>query len=190
MTYIPVGTYLTYTAQVIPYLTKGYTDWQSLSIALKNDLPNLPGMEELDVEASNGSSSVLSFSGQFSISIQVLNNGVDHSSETDIQAIIDGTIMSYGNSVISSSITQIQLPNNPGQSPSIINTGATANAVAPSTPSSGNILSSLLPSGSSVSSVLGTSGLITGGTILLIVAIFALILLLPSGFGKALRAVR
>lgn len=182
MTYIPVGTLLTYTAQVQIYLTKGYTDWQSLSTQLKSDLPNLPGLEELDVESANGSLNILSPS-TFNISIQVLNNGVDHASETDVQSIIDGTIQGYGNGLISSNISQIQLPNNPGQAPTTINTGATPAAAPPSTPSSVPDLSKLLPS-------ISPTATLTSGFVILIIAIVALILLFPSGFGRALKAVR
>lgn len=189
MTYIPVGTYLTYTAQVQANLTSGYTSWEQLSAALKNDLPNLPGLEELDVESANGNDNVLSISGTFSISMQILNNGVDHSSETDVQSIIDGTIHGYGNTVVSSNIASIQLPNNPTP----ISTGATPNVAAPSTAGSGTIGSLLpsVPAGQSVlGTLLGTTGTLTGGLVILLVLIVALILLFPSGFGRALRATR
>lgn len=188
MTYIPVGTLLTYTATVQTYLTRGYTTWNTLAAALKNDLQaNLPGEEELDVEASNGTNSVISLSNTFSLSIQVLNNGVDHGSETDIQAIIDGVIQGYGNQVVSSSITNITLPNNPGDDINqgqTISTGAISNAPLPQAPTTSSFsLSKLIPT-------LGTTGTLTTGLVILIVAIFALILLLPGGFGRAVRAVR
>lgn len=173
MTYIPVGTFLTYTAQVTVYLTTGYTSWQDLIAQLKNDLPNLPGMEELDVSAANGSSSILD-PRHFSISLQILNNGVDHGNETDIQSIIDGTIQGYGNAVVSSNITSIKLPDNPE-----INTGATSNAPPPITPTnSGGILDSL-----GLSNISTGTKLLTSGTIIIIILIIV-VLLLPTNARK------
>lgn len=184
MTYIPVGTVLTYTCTyTYNPLTSIYKDnsWSSVAGKLANDLPNLPGMEELDVQNSNGSTSLLST--QESLSINVLNNGVDHASETDVQSIIDGTIQGYGYTVIGSNITHIQLPNNPPPPNQLsINTGATPNVAAPATASLPN-LSNLLPS-------ISPTATITSGFVILLIAIVALILLLPQGFGRAIRAVR
>jgi hypothetical protein len=180
MTYCPVGTLVTYTATISASLTKGYTSWATLSAQLSNDLRSqLSGLEELDVEASNGSSAGSSFSsflsGSFTLSMQVLNNGVDHSDENDIKSIIDGTIQSYGNQIISSSITSVTTPNNP-----TVNTGAISNASPPTSPSSGGILSGLSLPSLSGGTIFGIS------TIIVIIAIVALVLLLP---GNARRLV-
>ena len=186
MSYIPVGTLLTYTATIKYFLTHGYTDWQSLSAALSDQLRNnLPGQEELDVESSGGSTNFLSAS--INLSLQVLNNGVDHGDENDVKSIIDGTIQGLGSQIISSSITKIQLPNNPldDNSNQIIVTGANSNAPAPtndtSKSSSGGLFSGLSLSGGSI---FGLS------TTVIIVAIVALILLLPGGFLKIAKGVR
>ena len=186
MTYIPVGTRLTYTATYSRYsggLLLGL-GWSDLGSKLKTDLPNLQGQEDLEVENVSGSTSILL--GNEGISLDVLNNGVDHSSETDVQSLIDGTITGYGIQLLSSNITSITLPNNPGDDINqgqTIATGAVANAPPPTTPSSssGFSLSSLLPSA-------GTK--LGAGFILLILGIIALIFLLPGGFAKSLKAIR
>lgn len=178
MTYIPVGTRLTYTASFTSLVTSA----SEMVAKLKADLPNLQGMEELDVETAEETTNVFSAN---TFSLTVLNNGVDHADEHDIQSIIDGTIQGYSSllnpiDLVSSSITKITLPNNPeSDSPININTGAGSNQPAPST--SGFSLSSLLPS-------TGTK-LLTTGTII-IIAIIALILLLPGGFARVFKTVR
>lgn len=174
MTYIPVGTRLTYTAS----FTSVFTTASAMIAKLKADLPNLPGLEDLEIETSQETTNVFSPN---TFSIVVFNNGVDHADEHDVQSIIDGTIQGYSTLVdpihlVSSSITQINLPDNPTDT---VNTGAASNQVASS--SSGFSLSSLLPS--TGTKLLGT------GTII-IIAIIALILLLPGGFARILKTVR
>lgn len=164
--YIPVGTRLTYTAAFKTYDTTAST----IVSMLKNDLPNLQGAEELDVETSDETTN---FFSPNTLSITILNNGVDHASEDDIRSIIDGTIQGYSQveQLVSSSITNIQLPNHPPEA-----TGAGSNQPAPST--SGFSLSSLLPS-------TGTK-LLTSSTII-IIAIVALIILFPQNFLKLFK---
>lgn len=180
MTYIPVGTRLTYTAA----FTSVFTTASAMIAKLKNDLPNLQGAEELDVETSEETTNVFAPN---TFSITILNNGVDHGSEDDIRSIIDGTIQGYSTLVdpihlVSSSITKITLPNNPDSdtvTPTTINTGASSNQAPAS--SSGFSLSSLLPS---------TGTKLLGTTTIIIIAIVALILLLPGGFARVLKTVR
>ena len=183
MTYIPVGTYLTYTATVQPYLTKGFTSWSELASKLSNDLRNeLPGQEELDVTSSNGSNNYLQFN--FNISLQVLNNGVDHGDENDVKSLIDGVIQGYGNNVVSSSITKIQLPNNPDDGTAeVINTGANSNAPPPTNTTSSSSGKGLF-SGFSLggASIAGIS--ITTIVIVLIIAV----LLLPGNARRLIGA--
>lgn len=173
MTYIPVGTRLTYTCS----FTSTFTTASAMIAKLKNDLPNLPGYEELDIETSEETTHVFAPN---TFSITVLNNGVDHADEHDVQSIIDGTIQNYSTfydpiHLVSSSITKIQQPNEP---PEI--TGAGTNQ--PKEKDSGFSLSNLF-SPSTGTKLLGTGALI-------IIAIIALILLLPGGFARAFRTVR
>lgn len=180
MTYIPVGSRLTYTCVFQYNLVTRAPDPQALVSKLKNDLPNLDGLEDLEVENAHGGN--LGFlSTTQNIELTVLNNGVDHGDENDIKSIIDGTIQNYGVQLVSSNITQIKLPNNPGETQGqTIRTGATS-STPPETPSSGG-LSSLF-NFSTGTKLLGT------GTII-IIAIVALILLLPGGFAKVVRTAR
>lgn len=179
MTYIPVGTRLTYTAQIHTSFINIFQTPADVITRLKQDLLNLPGLEELDIENSSATALTL---GNPTIALILLNNGVDHSSETDIQSIIDGTLQNEGVQVISSNISQIQLPNNPDEgNGQVINTGAVPAQQAPSTNQNSGGLS--LPNFST-----GTK-LLTSGTII-IIAIVALILLLPRGFARTLKAVR
>jgi hypothetical protein len=178
MTYIPVGTRLTYTAQVSNSIISfhGFNNWETLSNQLKQDLPNLQGMEELDVESASGNNPI-NLSGNFSVSLAILNNGVDHGDEHDIQSIIDGTIQGYGNQLLSSSITQIKLPNNPDDGTlQVINTGAPSN-VPPPSQSNSSIFSGFSLSGGSIAGI--------SITLIVIVLIIA-VLLLP---GNARRLV-
>lgn len=184
MTYIPVGTILTYTASLNSNLLGGFGGAGSLPnllVQFGNTLKTeLPGAEEFDVEASHGSPS---FAGPSQISLDILNNGVDHGSEIDCQAIFDGVLSNMGVSVVSSSITKIQLPNNPGDATvTTIATGAPSN-LPPAPPVSPSVPFSL-------SNLFGTTGTLTSGFVILIVLVVALILLLPKGFGQAIRAVR
>lgn len=175
MTYIPVGTILTYTAQVDVYLTHGYNNWENLVAQLRNDLPNLQGMEQLLVSNSSGNSSILD-PLHFSVSLEIVNNGIDHGSELDIQSIIDGTIQGYGNGIRGSNITKIKLPDNPDDgSPQVIDTGVTSNAPPPSTPnSSPSIFSGFKGFSLSGGSIAGISI-----TVIIVVLIIA-VLLLPK----------
>ena len=184
MSYIPVGTTLVYNAQVsVDFVLQSLdTIIANLSNQLRSELP---GAEELDVISSSSKQSVF---GQSQITLQVLNNGVDHSDENDIASIITGVLQNDGVQVVGSNISSFTLPNNPGDDTNqgqTIGTGATQAVALPSTQtSSSSLFSNLkLPS-------LGTTGTLTTGFVILIVLIVALILLLPSGFGKALRAVR
>ena len=175
MAYIPVGTLLTYTATIKWSIFDKLSDWQTIAAQLTTDLRNeLPGAEELDVQSTNGSRNVLS--NTISLTMQVLNNGVDHSDENDIASIINGTIQGYGNTLVSGNITDYKLPNSPTQS-----TGANSNAPIPSSSAStGSIFSGFSLSGGSIFGI---------STVVIVIAIVALILLLPGGFGKALKAV-
>jgi hypothetical protein len=169
MSYIPVGTLLTYTATIKWSIFNKYSDWNTIAAQLTNDLPNLPGMEELDVQTANGSRNV--FANTISLIMQVLNNGIDHGDENDIASIINGTIQSYGNELISGNITQIKLPNSPP-----IDTGANSNAPLPSSSTStSSIFSGLSLSGGTI---FGLS------TTIVIIAIVALVLLLPGNARK------
>jgi hypothetical protein len=182
MSYIPVGTILTYTCKY--NATTGhlgsvvFTNWSQIVAQLSIDLKNLPGLEELDVQTSDGSNNYIS--GDSTFTMTVLDNGVDHGDENDIKGIIDGTIEGYGVTIISSSIPKFQLPNNPedDQSGKTIDTGAGSNQPPPSPPLK---LPSLSLSGGSIAGISIT---------VIIIGIVALILLLPSGFGRALGAVR
>lgn len=183
MTYIPVGTRLTYTAQINTAFYKIFQTPADIIAKLNTDLKNLPGAEEFDIENSSASAAVF---GSPSISITVLNNGVDHGSETDVQSIIDGTLQAEGVQVISSDITQIQLPNNPldDNSGEVIQTGATPSQL-PATPNTAG----LGLGGLQIPSLSTGTKLLTSGTII-IIAIIALIFLLPGGFARSLKAVR
>lgn len=180
MTYIPVGTILTYNAQIsVDYVLQSL---DTIISTLANQLHSeLPGYEEFDVLESANHQAVF---GQSSITLKVLNNGVDHSDENDIASIISGQLQSMGVEVVSSSISSIQLPNNPGEKPEILQTGATQQVALPTTvtPSKSSTATSLFS--------LGTTGTITTGFVIIIIAIVALIFLLPTGFARSLRAVR
>lgn len=195
MSYIPVGTTLTYSATWKFFsgtLGLNNVSWQSMAARLSNDLPNLQGQEDLEVSSPNGSTGTLA--GTESLTIQVYNNGVDHASEFDIASIINGVIQGYGVTVVNGAITAFTLPNNPddlSNDPDNVQAGQTVitgavNAVAPATTaSSGNsLLSSLSLGNLSGGSIFGIS------TTVVILGIVALILLLPGGFGRAVRAVR
>jgi hypothetical protein len=177
MTYIPVGTILTYTAQVNTSLLNGFNGagtLENLLAKLKTELEtNLAGYEEFDVSNAHGNPS---FVGPSSISLNVLNNGVDHGSESDVQSIIDGTLQNMGVPLLSSNITSIHLPNNP-----VVNTGATSNEPYVNPDGTPKPESSIF-SGFSLG-----GGTIAGISItVIIIAIVALVLLLP---GNARRLV-
>lgn len=179
--YIPVGTRLEYTASYRRYSSGIWvgTSWTELASKLKNDLPNLQGMEELDVETSNGSTAILPLpSNNETISLRVLNNGVEHADENDVKSLIDGTIQGYGIQLISSDITNITLPGD-----RVISTGAQSNAPA-------TIDNSTANSGFNLGSLFGSIGtgtkLLTSGTIIIIV-IMALVLLFPASVLKLMK---